>query len=94
MRTHFIALLAAASLAAPAFAAETAVEDKVVCKRDRDTDLGSNIRKSNKTCMKKSEWRQLERDAAEAIRGVDARSGRTNGEYGTGPGRENLGRNN
>lgn len=41
---------------------EAAKEDKVVCKaKGRDADLGSNIRSRKKTCMRMSDWEELER---------------------------------
>ena len=55
--------IAAATLIAivPAAAkAEEPVEDKVICKRDRAPALGSNMRSRSKTCLRASEWKEIE----------------------------------
>jgi len=59
----FVIALAVALLdptaAAPA-PANSAEEDKVVCKMIKQPDTGSNIRKRQKTCMLAADWKQLE----------------------------------
>ena len=44
----------------PAALPAAADDDKIVCKLNKNPDLGSNIRKRKKTCMRASEWKQLE----------------------------------
>ena len=67
MRTKAFIILAAVCAYAPAFAANETDEDKVICKRDREAELGTRMR-APKTCMKKSEWRALEAQNARALR--------------------------
>ena len=46
----------------------TPPEDKIVCKRDRNTDTGSNLRKRNKICMRASDWKILEKENEQTAR--------------------------
>ncbi len=63
MHRIVIASIAMAGIASPAIAAdraaENAKEDKVVCKRVQDTSTGSHFPVGRKTCMKRSEWKEL-----------------------------------
>ena len=45
-------------------------EDKIVCKREKGAELGSNLRKRKKTCMLESEWRELDRLNEQAKRRI------------------------
>lgn len=57
--------VAMALLSAPAFAEEEQQEDrqqedKVICKRSETAETGSRLSRPRKTCLKASEWKQLE----------------------------------
>jgi hypothetical protein len=63
MRLFVGIALAAACVAAPAFAAEgdnvaPEKKDRVVCKREQRHELGSHMR-APKVCMKQSDWDEL-----------------------------------
>jgi hypothetical protein len=65
--------LALTSLSAPALSEPgntVAKEDKIVCKRDRDMELGSHLR-AKRTCMKASEWKELDRYTERMLRDSD-----------------------
>ncbi len=77
MRLLMSVALVIASFSAPAIAADPA-EDKVVCKRIYNNDTGSNFRRSTRTCMKKSEWKELAEQTDRTMRDLgQARPGRT-----------------
>lgn len=63
MRHHLLPLFIAASIATPvpavAFDTGATRENPLVCKRDRQTNLGSHMR-ATRTCMLRSAWRELE----------------------------------
>jgi hypothetical protein len=67
-----LGLAAAFALALPgaAIADDGKNEDKVICKRDRMSDTGSNIRTRGKTCMKASEWEALEQRMDHSMRRI------------------------
>jgi hypothetical protein len=50
-------------------------EDKVVCKRQQDADTGSHFATTKRVCMKKSEWRQMEEGAENALRRIREQGG-------------------
>jgi hypothetical protein len=58
------------ALTAPAAAAETPKEDKMVCKRSEDPYTGSHLSRPKKTCMKASEWKELEDETQRTMRRV------------------------
>ena len=65
--------VAIACVSGPAFAAERAAkEDKVICKRDRSTNLGSHMR-AEKRCMKASEWKELYAQTQRELRAISER---------------------
>ena len=62
VRRLLLALLVtavAAPLPAAAFVFDANEDNKMVCRRDRERTLGSNIR-APRTCRTKAEWRALE----------------------------------
>jgi len=63
MRHRLLIAFLAASVAAPmpaaAFAFGDDRNDQVVCRRDRQSNLGSHIR-APRTCRTRAEWRQIE----------------------------------
>lgn len=70
MRSVIAALLMAGVAAMPAAAADTPKEDKMVCKRTGDADTGSHLSRPKKTCMKASEWKQMEDEKDRTMRQV------------------------
>jgi hypothetical protein len=66
----FALALAALLASTPQTAVAAPEEDKIVCKAIRDPDLGSNIRKRHKTCMRASDWKELNRLNEEAKRKI------------------------
>jgi hypothetical protein len=68
----FVILIALAALASTPDAAgpQVIADDPMVCKADKNADLGSNIRKRKKTCMRASEWKYLETMNEQAKRKV------------------------
>jgi len=66
-----IALVAISSTAIAADpAATTNPEDKIICKRIQETSTGSHFPMSKRTCMKKSEWKQLADETDRTLRKV------------------------
>lgn len=63
MHHRFLIAILAVSVAAPipatAFAFGDNRDDQVVCRRDRQSSLGSHIR-APRTCRTRAEWRQIE----------------------------------
>jgi len=55
----FLAVSVAAPMPAASFAFGNNRDDQVVCRRDRETTLGSHIR-APRTCRTRAEWRQIE----------------------------------
>lgn len=76
MRKLIVVGLAGALVAVSAHAQQAAApEDKVVCKRVGNTYTGSNLYRPKKTCMKASEWKQLEDEKDRTIRRVQDSNG-------------------
>ena len=50
-------------------------EDKVICKRQQDADTGSHFATVKKVCLRKSEWRQMEEGAENALRKIREQGG-------------------
>ena len=78
----FSCVIALASTAAQA--EDKADQDKLVCKRTEVGFTGSRIGRPKKTCMKASEWRELEKGAEASLRKVQ--SGGTNAPSDRGAG--------
>jgi hypothetical protein len=73
MRAFVGIAVALAFVSVPAVAAEGAAkEDKIICKRDRSTNLGSNMR-AEKRCMKQSEWKELYAHTRRELRSISER---------------------
>lgn len=53
----------------------TPAEDKVICKRQFDADTGSHFAMPKKVCLRKSEWRQMEEGAENALRRIREQGG-------------------
>ena len=53
---------------ASALAEDTPKEDKMVCKRADDYYTGSHLSRPKKTCMKASEWKELEDEKDRTVR--------------------------
>lgn len=74
MRIVVIAAIAWVGIASPAVAAEPATakaqEDKVVCKRVQETSTGSHFPVTKRTCMKRSEWKELADETDRTLRRV------------------------
>jgi len=72
-----IALLVAfAVLTVPAAAApKDEAEDKVICKRQQEADTGSHFASTKKVCLRKSEWKQMEDGAENALRRLRQQGG-------------------
>jgi hypothetical protein len=74
MRGVFIAAIALVGIVSPAVAADTATasgaEDKVICKRVQETSTGSHFPVTRRTCMKRSEWKELADDLDRTLRNV------------------------
>jgi hypothetical protein len=75
MRGIVIAAIALVGIASPAVAADTATasgaEDKVICKRVQETSTGSHFPVTRRTCMKRSEWKELADDLDRTLRDVN-----------------------
>lgn len=89
MRGLVIAALALAGIASPAVAADPgadkAKEDKIICKRVQEESTGSHFPVTRKTCLKRSEWRELAQGVDRAMRDLgDARSDPNNPPAGMG----------
>ena len=66
-----IVLVGMSSTAVAADPATTAApEDKVICKRVQETSTGSHFPVTRRTCMKKSEWKQLADETGRTLRKV------------------------
>ena len=63
------------STAATAAAAADPVEDKVICKRQYANDTGSNFRSSKRICLKRSEWKEQERETEMTVRKINDSGG-------------------
>lgn len=50
-------------------------EDKVICKRQQDADTGSHFATTKKVCLRKSEWKQMEEGAENALRRIREQGG-------------------
>ncbi|MGZ8998251.1 MAG: hypothetical protein ACXW2T_05265 [Allosphingosinicella sp.] len=88
MRRELLVALAAFAVASPPvianpFSATRA--DPLVCKHDRDTNLGSHFR-AQRTCMQRSAWRELEErtqsELQQIMDGQTARGSAGNGVRG------------
>ena len=67
-------LLTALAVAAPAAAAQPVdPADPVVCKRDKNADVGTHMRPA-KVCMKKSDWELSEKDTQNELRTLHDRA--------------------
>ena len=42
-------------------------EDKIICKRQQDADTGSHFASTKKVCLRKSEWKEMEDGAENAL---------------------------
>ena len=63
-------------LTTPATAKDPAPdEDKIICKRQQDADTGSHFATPKKVCLRKSEWKQMEDGAENALRRVREQGG-------------------
>ena len=94
MRRHLLPLFIAASIAAPlpalAFDSGATRENPLVCKRDRQTNLGSHFR-APRTCMLRSQWREVEDNTQHELQQImDGRAATSPGGTGGVPA---LGRN-
>ena len=76
MRSCFAISIALGLLAGAAQAEEKKDEDKLVCKRTEVGYTGTRVGRPKKTCMKQSEWRELEKGAEASVRKIQ--SGGTN----------------
>jgi hypothetical protein len=74
MRVVYAAAIALVATTSPAVAADPAtasgVEDKVICKRVQETSTGSHFPVTKRTCMKRSEWKELADDLDRTMRNV------------------------
>ena len=74
MRAVVMVAVTLAGMSSPALAADPAAtakpEDKVICKRIQETSTGSHFPMSKRTCMKKSEWKQLADETDRTLRKV------------------------
>jgi hypothetical protein len=68
MRAIIAGVLVMGLAAMPAAAADTPKEDKMVCKRTEDPYTGSHLSRPKKTCMKASEWKELEDEKDRLVR--------------------------
>ena len=88
MRSLAIVAITLAGFASPAAAADPAPaskEDKVICKRIQDTATGSHFPVTRKTCMKRSEWKELADGTGRALRDLeDGRLDRNINQPGSG----------
>ena len=77
MRMLTITMCAALAFPTTAVAKDpsNANEDKVICKRQQDADTGSHFATTKRVCMKKSEWRQMEEGAENALRRIREQGG-------------------
>ncbi|HYU94832.1 MAG TPA: hypothetical protein VE989_01545 [Sphingomicrobium sp.] len=50
-------------------------EDKIICKRQGDADTGSHFAMPKRVCLRKSEWRQMEEGAENALRRIREQGG-------------------
>ena len=75
MRLVVMAAIAMVGIASPAIAADTTTasgpEDKVICKRVQETSTGSHFPVTRRTCMKRSEWKELADDTDRTLRNVN-----------------------
>jgi hypothetical protein len=53
--------LAALLASTPDITVTAPEKDQLVCKMIREPDVGSNIRRRHKTCMRASDWKDLDR---------------------------------
>lgn len=68
MRTMLMFSLLSAGVCAPALAADPQpADDKMVCRKDRSFNTGSNLSRPRKVCMKASEWKELDDESARNI---------------------------
>ena len=89
MRLFLAVAVVITSFSAPVSAAGGAAdpaEDKVVCKRVHDAETGSNFRRSKRTCMKKSEWKELDEELNRTMRGLADGRANPNAPQGMGGG--------
>ena len=74
MRGLVITAVALAGIASPAVAADPsdnkAKEDKIICKRVQENSTGSHFPVTRKTCLKRSEWKELADGVDRAMRGL------------------------
>jgi hypothetical protein len=68
MRIIIAGVLVMGLAAMPALAEDQPKEDKMVCKRTEDPYTGSHLSRPKKTCMKASEWKQLEDEKDRMVR--------------------------
>jgi hypothetical protein len=75
MRLVVMAAIAMVGITSPAVAADPATasgpEDKVICKRVQETSTGSHFPVTRRTCMKRSEWKELADDTDRTLRNVN-----------------------
>ncbi len=64
-----LAALVAAPLPTAAVAFDDSQDDKVVCRRDREKTLGSNMR-APRTCRTRAQWRELEEQTQNEIQQI------------------------
>ena len=86
MRRNFLFAFVVVALAAPpSFANVTPTrEDPLVCKRDRQTTLGSHFR-APRTCMLRSQWREMEDHTQRELQQIMDGQNASNGATGGGP---------
>ena len=68
MRAIIAGVLMLGLAVAPAAAADPPKEDKMVCKRTENSYTGSHLSRPKKTCMKASEWKEMEDEKDRTVR--------------------------
>ena len=91
MRRHLLLALLTTAVAAPIPTSAIALDDsnnKIVCRRDRESNLGSHIR-AQRTCRTRAQWREVEeqtQNEVQQIRDGQEPSPREGGSLVPGPG--------
>ena len=85
-RDLILGLAVAAVSASPALASTFTASraDPLVCKRDRQTNLGSHFR-APRTCMLRSQWREMEEHTQRELQQILDGQNASNGATGGGP---------
>lgn len=64
----------AAQSTAPVVIPTTADGDKIICKRRKEPEVGTHLRSRAKTCMRASDWKELEALTEDAKRRIQDRA--------------------